>query len=415
MKIKLSKPYITGNELKYIEDIIKNGRDMCGDGLYTKRVQNLMEKRYKTRKALLTTSGTTALEMAVRLLNLKKGDEIIAPSFTFSSTINAILMQSGIKVVFAEIDPKTLNIDPRDIERKITRKTKALMIVHYAGVACEMDKIMRIAKKHNLRVIEDAAQAIESSYKGKYLGTFGDFGCFSFHDTKNITAGEGGALFINTRNKEILEKAEIIREKGTNRSKFFRGEIDKYTWVATGSSYLPSDILAAYLLAQMEQVEKITKLRMKVYRYYKNQLRNLEKRGDIKIPTITRGAKHNAHIFYTLFKSQEQRDFMMGYFKKNNISAVFHYIPLHSAPKGVRLGYKAEDLPVTEDLAGKLLRLPIYSGMRVREYEKVVKSLKKGIIEWDSLNAGKSKNEEIKISRHIMQQFYEGNYHNFRN
>jgi len=397
MRIKLSKPYITGNELKYIEDIIKNGRDMCGDGIYTKRVQNLLEKRYKTRKALLTTSGTTALEMAIRLLNLKKGDEVIAPSFTFSSTINAILMQAGVKVVFAEVNPKTLNIDPEDIKNKITKKTKALMIVHYAGVACEMGKIMRIAKKYNLKVVEDAAQAIESTYKGKYLGTFGDFGCFSFHDTKNITAGEAGALFINTKNKEILEEAEIIREKGTNRTKFFRGEVDKYTWVATGSSYLPSDILAAYLLAQLEQVEKITKLRMKIYNFYKKSLKTFAEKEGIQIPFITRGANHNAHIFYVIFKSQEQRNFVMDFFKKNNISAVFHYIPLHSAPKGVRLGYKAEDLPLTEDLAGRLLRLPIYSGMRAREYKKVVKVFKQGILAWEGLEEKQREHIDIKI------------------
>lgn len=381
MRIKLFKPFITGNELSYIEDIIKNGRDMSGDGVYTKKAQSFMEKRYGAKKVLLTTSGTTALEMAVRLLNLKKGDEIIAPSFTFSSTINAILLSAGVKVVFAEIDKDTLNIDPKDIERKITRKTRALMLVHYAGVACDMGKIMRIAKKHKLRVIEDAAQAIESKYKGRYLGTIGDFGCFSFHDTKNITCGEGGALFINVKEKEILEQAEIIREKGTNRTKFFRGEVDKYTWVETGSSYLPSDILAAYLFAQLEQVEKITKLRKKVYNYYKSKLSKYAKRGVVKIPTITRGATHNAHIFYIVFESQDARNFIMDYFKKNNISAVFHYIPLHSAPRGVKLGYKAEDLPITENLSGRLLRLPIYSSMKTREYKKVVKVFEQAVKE----------------------------------
>ncbi len=408
MRIKLSKPYITGNELKYIEDIIKNGRDMCGDGIYTKRVQNLLEKRYKTRKALLTTSGTTALEMAVRLLNLKKGDEVIAPSFTFSSTINAILLQAGVKVVFAEVDPKTLNISPDDIKKKITKKTKVLMVVHYAGVACEMGKIMRIAKKHNLKVIEDAAQAIESTYKGKQLGTFGDFGCFSFHDTKNITAGEAGALFINTKNKEILEQAEIIREKGTNRTKFFRGEVDKYTWVATGSSYLPSDILAAYLLAQLEQVEKITKLRMKIYNFYKKSLKTFAEKENIQIPTVPTGAKHNAHIFYVLFASQEQRNFTMDFFKKNNISAVFHYIPLHSAPKGMQLGYKSQDLPLTESLAGRLLRLPIYSGMRKREYKKVVKVLRQAVTAWKETQEKETVTLPLRISmeQSFMKTFF---------
>ena len=282
------------------------------------------------------------------------------------------------------------------------------MVVHYAGVACEMGKIMRIAKKHNLKVIEDAAQAIESTYKGKQLGTFGDFGCFSFHDTKNITAGEAGALFINTENKEILEQAEIIREKGTNRTKFFRGEVDKYTWVATGSSYLPSDILAAYLLAQLEQVEKITKLRMKIYNFYKKSLKTFAEKENIQIPTVPTGAKHNAHIFYVLFASQEQRNFTMDFFKKNNISAVFHYIPLHSAPKGMQLGYKSQDLPLTESLAGRLLRLPIYSGMRKREYKKVVKVLRQAVTAWKETQEKETVTLPLRISmeQSFMKTFF---------
>jgi len=376
MNIKFYKPYTTGKELKYISQIFKKKMSMSGDGYFTKKVQDLFEKRYGTRKALLTTSGTTALEMAVRLSNFKKGDEVIVPSFTFSSTVNAILLSHGVRPVFAEVEEPTLNIDPEDIERKITKKTKALMLVHYAGVACEMDKIMQIAKKYKLIVIEDAAQAIDSTYKGKYLGTFGDFGCFSFHDTKNISCGEGGALFINTPDTEILEMAEIIREKGTNRSRFIRGEIDKYTWVETGSSYLPSDLLAAYLLAQMESVEKIISLRKKVYDYYANNLAELENEGFCKLPKLPRYAVGNGHIFYILLNSNEQRNTVMDFVKSKGVAATFHYIPLHSAPRGQRLGYKEQDLPITEDLAGRLLRLPIHSGMRKAEYSYVVSVLK---------------------------------------
>ena len=272
------------------------------------------------------------------------------------------------------------------------------MIVHYAGVSCDMDKIMAISKKRNLKVVEDAAQAIESKYKGKCLGTIGDFGCLSFHDTKNITCGEGGALFINTSNKKTQEKAEIIREKGTNRSKFFRGEIDKYTWVETGSSYLPSDILAAYLLAQLENSELITKKRMKVYDFYKRELDAFNTVGFYKIPVITKNSTHNAHIFYIVFNTTEDRDFVMSYFKKHNISAPFHYIPLHSAPRGVRMGYKASDLPLTEKLASCLIRLPIYSSMTKSESQKVVRIFKEAV-KARILDVNSSKNSEVFIEK----------------
>ncbi len=375
MKIKLFKPYITGNESKYIHDILDNRMDMSGDGKYTKLVHSFLEKRYGTKRALLTTSGTSALELAIRLLNLKPGDEVIAPSFTFSSTINAILLAQGVKVVFAEIEKQTLNIDAKDIERKITKKTKAIMVVHYAGVACDMDKIMTIAKKHNLKVVEDAAQAIEAKYKDKYLGTIGDFGCFSFHDTKNITCGEGGALFINNEEDNAVERAEIIREKGTNRSKFFRGEVDKYTWVDVGSSYLPSDILAAYLLAQLESVEKITRLRQKNYDFYAREVGRFAHKKLLDIPTIPDYAGHNAHIFYIIMPSAQDRNFVMDFMRTNEISATFHYIPLHSAPQGRKLGNVASDLPITEEYAERLLRLPLYSSMTSIERKTVVKVL----------------------------------------
>ena len=379
MKIKLFKPYITGRETKYIHDILDNRLDMSGDGKYTKLVHSFLEKRYGTKRALLTTSGTSALELAIRLLNLNPGDEVIAPSFTFSSTINAILLAQGVKVVFAEIEKETLNIDAKDIERKISKKTKAIMVVHYAGVACDMDNIMTIAKKHNLKVVEDAAQAIEAKYKGKYLGTIGDFGCFSFHDTKNITCGEGGALFINNEEDNAIERAEIIREKGTNRSKFFRGEVDKYTWVDVGSSYLPSDILAAYLLAQLESVERITKLRRMNYDYFVKEVGKFAHKKLLEIPTVPSYAEHNSHIFYIILPSAHDRNFVMDYMRTNEISATFHYIPLHSAPQGRKMGNKAEDLPITEDLAERLLRLPLYSAMTAIERKTVVRVLKEAL------------------------------------
>lgn len=390
MKIKNFKPYITGNEIKYIKDIIDKGYDMSGDGPYTKKVHNLLEKRYGVKKALLTTSGTTALEFAIRLLCLKPGDEVIVPSFTFSSTANAVLVSFGIKVVFAEIDSNTLNIDPNDIERKITNKTRAIIPVHYAGVACDMGRIMKIAKQHNLKVVEDAAQAVEAKYKDQYLGTIGDFGCLSFHDTKNISCGEGGALLINTGDKAIQELAEIIREKGTNRSKFFRGEVDKYTWVEIGSSYLPSDILAAYLLAQLEDVENITKKRLKIYRDYQLKLEFLKQMNGIRMPHIPAYAKHNAHIFYLILKNEKMRDYVMQYLRSKNISAPFHYVPLHSSPLGIRLGFKKDNFPVTEDLSKRLIRLPIYASMTHEEVNYVVKNLKKALTSFENQVPGVS-------------------------
>ena len=375
MKIPFFSPYITGNEIKYIQDIIKKRKDMSGDGEYTKKVHAWFEKRYHVPKVLLTTSGTTALEMAVHLLNLKKGDEVIVPSFTFSSTANAILLQIGLKAVFADVDPNTLNIDPFDIERKITKHTKALLIVHYAGVSCDMDAIMKIAKKHKLKVIEDSAQAIESKYKGKYLGTFGDFGCLSFHDTKNITCGEGGALFINSKDTRIIEEAEIIREKGTNRSKFFRGLIDKYTWVDVGSSYLPSDLLAAYLYAQLERIDQIISQRKKAYEYYRNKLAPYAKKKLFQLPTITKGATHNAHIFYILLPTAKKRDEVLSHLRKNGIGASFHYIPLHSSPQGIKAGGNPRALPITTSISSRLLRLPLFTDISHKEQDYVINQL----------------------------------------
>lgn len=379
MKIPFYKPYITGKELVYIEDIITNNYDLAGDGVYTKKVHAWFENRYNVPKVLLTTSGTTALELAVRLLNLHEGDEVITPSFTFSSTVNAILLSHGAKAVFVDIEDNTLNIDPDKIESAITHKTKALMIVHYAGVAPDMDKVMNIAKKHNLKVIEDAAQAIESTYKGKYLGTFGDFGCMSFHGTKNITAGEGGALFINTHEEKVHEQAEIIREKGTNRSKFLLGLVDKYTWVNLGGSYLPSDLLAAFLFAQLEHIDTITRLRKDAYQYYTHSLREYIKKGVFRIPKISKDQQHNSHIFYIVFKTEGERNRIMKYLRDHGVSAAFHYIPLHSAPYGIEMGNSSSSLPVTTDMAGRLLRLPLYSGISTDEQDYVVDQLKRAI------------------------------------
>ncbi len=379
MKVPFFKPYITGNEITYIQDILDNHLDMSGDGVYTKKVHAFLEKRYHVPKVLLTTSGTTALEMAVQLLQLSPSDEAIVPSFTFSSTANAILLNGGVHAVFADILPTTLNIDPNDVAKKITKKTKAIIVVHYAGVACNMDEIMQLAKKHNLKVIEDAAQAIDSTYKEKYLGTIGDLGCISFHDTKNITCGEGGALFINSPDEHMHEQAEIIREKGTDRSKFFRGLVDKYTWVDVGSSYLPSDLLAAFLYAQLEQMDKILSLRKKAYDYYRKQLEPLVKRGLLKLPTIPQNSTHNAHIFYVLLKNENIRNRILGILRKEGISASFHYIPLHSAPEGLRSGANASDCPVTTDMSGRLLRLPLFSQIAKVQQNFVIETLKKSL------------------------------------
>ncbi len=375
MKIPFSKPYITGKEIEYIKDIIDNGLDTAGDGKYTKLVHRWFEEKYKIPKVLLTTSCTTALEMAVKLLDLKKGDEVIAPSFTFSSTANAILLEKGVVIKFVDVDPKTINIDPIEVEKAITPKTKAIMVVHYAGVSCDMDKIMDLAKKNNLKVIEDAAQAIGSKYKGKYLGTIGDFGCLSFHGTKNIVSGEGGALLINNPDSETIEKAEILREKGTNRSKFLRGVIDKYTWVEIGGSYLPSDMLAAFLYAQLEMEEEITRLRVDKYNYYHDQLKSLEQKGKLTLPTIPEGQEHNAHIFFILLPNAEVRNALMDFLRSREIGAVAHYVPLHSSPVGQNLGYKQEDFPVTNDINDTLLRLPLFAQISKDDQDLIVENI----------------------------------------
>lgn len=364
-------PYV-GGEIEYIKQAVEN-KKICGDGEFTKKCNKWMEDRFHAQKVLLTTSGTTALEMATILSGLRNGDEVILPSFTFSSTATSVVL-TGATLVFVDVRPDTMNIDETKIEAAITDKTKAIIAVHYAGVACEMDTIMDIAKRHNLIVIEDAAQAVMSTYKGKALGTIGDFGCYSFHETKNYSMGEGGALVIN--NPKYNESAEILREKGTNRSKFFRGQVDKYTWVDYGSSYLPSDMNAAYLLAQLEKADEINDNRLTSWQYYYDNLKYLQEEGKIELPVIPEGCIHNAHMFYVKLKNLEERTDFISYLRENDVQSTFHYIPLHSAPAGNKFGrFDGEDVYTTAE-SERLTRLPMYYGMSVEDRAKVVEVVK---------------------------------------
>lgn len=375
MIIPFNRPYVTGNEVTYIDRLLQSGNTIAGDGSYTKKVSAFIESRFGARRALMTTSCTSALELATYLLRLKPEDEVIVPSFTFPSTANPVLL-SGARVVFADIQADTLNVDPDDIERKITPHTRAIYPVHYAGVACDMDAIRDIAGSHGLRVVEDAAHGVNAKYKEKYLGTIGDFGCYSFHETKNYSCGEGGALLINTDDRKIFERAEILREKGTDRSKFYRGEIDKYTWIDVGSSYLPGDILSAFLYAQLEQLDEIQQKRLSVYRAYYVALQPLEREGLLQLPTIPAYASHNAHLFHILFRNKVARDEAMRRLKERGVSALFHYLPLHTSPMGKRLGYRRGDLPVTEQASDRLLRLPLYAGITAEELDYVISNVR---------------------------------------
>lgn len=366
--INFNEPPYTGKEFDYMRQAVENLK-ICGDGPFTKKCNKWFEDRFSAQKVLLTTSGTTALEMATLLCDLKEGDEVILPSYTFSSTATSIVL-TGAKLVFVDIRPDTMNIDENKIEEAITEKTKAIMVVHYAGVACEMDAIMAIAKKYNLKVIEDAAQGVMSTYKGKPLGTIGDFGCYSFHETKNYSMGEGGALVIN--NPAYNERAEILREKGTNRAKFFRGQIDKYTWVDYGSSYLPSDLNAAYLWAQLEKADEINNDRLKSWDYYYDNLKELEEKGLIELPVVPEECKHNAHMFYIKLKNLEERTKFIAYMRENEILTVFHYIPLHSAPAGIKFGrFNGEDEFTTKE-SDRLVRLPMYYKLLSVHIKKIV-------------------------------------------
>ena len=373
MFVAFNKPPYIGKESEYVLDAVNKGH-ISGDGEYTKKCAKKLEELSGTKRALLTTSCTHATEMAALLSDIKPGDEVIMPSYTFVSTADAFVLR-GATPVFVDIRPDTMNIDETLIEDAITSKTKAIVPVHYAGVGCEMNTIMDIARRHNLTVIEDAAQAIASTYKGKALGTFGDFGCYSFHETKNISMGEGGALLI--QNEDMIEPAEIIREKGTNRAKFFRGQIDKYTWVNYGSSYLPSDMNAAYLWAQIENIDIIQKKRLSVWNRYREGLSELEKKEYIEFGVIPDECTNNAHMFYIKVRDLENRTDLLKFLTENGIQAVFHYVPLHSAPAGRKFGrFNGEDRYTTKE-SERLIRLPLFYSISDEEVEYTIEMLLK--------------------------------------
>lgn len=366
--IRFNVPPYVGKETEYMKEAIDSHK-ICGDGEFTKRCNAWIEEHTGTAKALLTTSGTQALEMAALLSDIQPGDEVILPSYTFVSTANAFVLR-GAKLVFVDIRPDTMNIDEKLIEDAITDKTRAIVPVHYAGVGCEMDTIMDIAKRHNLVVVEDAAQGVNAFYKGRALGSIGDYGCFSFHETKNYSMGEGGAILINR--SEQIEDAEIIREKGTDRSRFFRGQVDKYTWVNIGSSFLPSDINAAYLMAQLEMADEINENRLQSWARYNEGLQDLAQEGVIELPYIPEECAHNAHMFYIKTKDMEERKALISYLKERDIAAVFHYVPLHSAPAGLRFGrFHGEDRYTTKE-SERLLRLPMYYNLSESDQQKVI-------------------------------------------
>lgn len=370
--IKFNIPPYVGKEQEYIAQAIAD-RKICGDGAFTKKCSQWIEAYTKTSKALLTTSCTHATEMSALLCDIRPGDEVIMPSYTFVSTANAFVLRGAVPV-FVDIRPDTMNIDENLIEDAVTDRTKAIVPVHYAGVSCEMDKILEIAGKYHLKVVEDAAQGVMSEYKGQPLGAIGDFGCFSFHETKNYSMGEGGCLLI--RDKNMIEKAEIIREKGTNRSKFFRGEVDKYSWVDAGSSYLPSELNAAYLYAQLEQAQEIYDNRMSSWNLYYEQLSSLEADGKVVLPTIPDGCRHNAHMFYIKAADLEERTRLISFLKENGVHCVFHYIPLHSAKAGCQFGrFNGEDRFTTKE-SERLLRLPMYYGLTESDVSFVCSKIK---------------------------------------
>jgi dTDP-4-amino-4,6-dideoxygalactose transaminase len=370
-KIPFNKPFLTGKEIEHIASAINNS-GIAADGYFTRRCAELLADRFSIIKVLMTPSCTAALEMAAILCDLKPGDEVIMPSFTFVSTANAVV-RCGAKPAFADIRPDTLNIDERLIEQRITANTRAIFVVHYAGVSCEMDKIMAIADKHELIVVEDAAQGVNATYNGRALGSIGHLGAYSFHDTKNYVSGEGGALCVNS--PEFVERAEIIRDKGTNRSQFFRGEVDKYTWVDVGSSFVPAEIACAFLLAQLEAMDEITARRREVHQFYLENLSPLEEKELLTIQRTPAGYETNFHMFYVLLRDGKTRDGLMAHLKQNGISAVFHYVPLHTSAMGKQFGYREGDLPLTEDLSARLLRLPFYPDITRDEQMRVVSCL----------------------------------------
>lgn len=366
--IDFNRPAFVGKEMDYIRDAVNRGM-LCGDGIYTKKCSRWIEERFKVKHTLLTTSCTHALEMAAYLAGIEEGDEVIMPSYTFVSTADAFVLR-GAKIVFVDIRSDTMNIDEQLIEQAITPRTKAIVPVHYAGVACEMDKIMKLALKYDLKVIEDAAQGVDAFYKGRALGTIGDFGCYSFHETKNYTMGEGGALLF--QKDEYLEKAEILREKGTDRSKFFRGQVDKYRWMDYGSSYLPSELNAAYLYAQLEEADRISSKRREIYDYYHRNLKGLAEEGKIEQPFVPDTCTHNAHMYYLKVRDIEVRTRLLKYLRKNEIISVFHYVPLHSSPAGLRFGrFAGEDIYTTRE-SERLLRLPMFYNLDMEQVKRIV-------------------------------------------
>lgn len=370
--IRFNVPPCVGNEFEYIKQAVEN-QHICGDGEFTKKCSAWIEERTKSSKVLLTTSCTHALEMAALLCGVNEGDEVIMPSYTFVSTADAFVLR-GAKIVFVDVRPDTMNIDETKIEAAITPKTKVIAVVHYAGVACEMDTIMDIAKRHGLMVVEDAAQGIMSEYKGKALGTIGDFGCFSFHETKNYSMGEGGALLI--KDPKYIDQAEILREKGTDRSKYYRGQVDKYRWMDFGSSYLPSDMNAAYLYAQLEIADKINEKRLADFNRYYEALKYLEEEGKIELPCIPEGCVHNGHMFYLKTKDMDVRTRFIDFMKEKDILTVFHYIPLHSAPAGEKFGtFFGEDEYTTKD-SERLVRLPMYYSLTDEDQKYIISAVK---------------------------------------
>ena len=370
--IEFNVPPFVGREMTYMAEAVAS-HTICGDGAFTRKCNGWLEQKFGTRKALLTTSGTTALDMAALLCGLEPGDEVILPSYTFSSTATAFVL-AGAKLVFVDIRPDTMNLDERKVEDAITERTRVIVPVHYAGIACEMDTLLAIARKYGLKVTEDAAQGVMSRYHGQALGTLGDFGCYSFHETKNFSMGEGGALLI--REEEYIERAEILREKGTNRSKFFRGQVDKYTWVDFGDSYLPSELNAAYLWAQLEAAEEMNARRLTAWNRYDAELRPLAEEGLFQVPTVPAGCEHNAHMYYLKCRDLSERTEFIRHMKSRGIQCVFHYVPLHSAPAGRKYGrFHGEDEFTTRE-SERLVRLPMYDRIAAEDQAAVVKGVR---------------------------------------
>jgi dTDP-4-amino-4,6-dideoxygalactose transaminase len=370
-RIPFNRPYASGKELIYIAEAQGN-HHLSGDGLFTKRCHQWIEQQTGCAKALLTHSCTSALDLAALLLDIESGDEVIMPSYTFVSTANAFVLRGAVPV-FVEIREDTLNLDERLIEAAITPRTRAIVPVHYAGVSCEMDSIIAIARRHDLRIVEDAAQGIMAGYKGRALGAIGDLGTFSFHETKNIIAGEAGSLLV--RDADLVLRAEIMREKGTDRGRFFRGEVDKYTWQDVGSSFLPSEIIAAFLWAQLEEAQRITRERMTIWQRYHQMLAPLEREGLLRRPIVPSDCQHNGHLYYILLPSELERQKVLDELKENNIHAVFHYVPLHSSPAGVRFGRTHGDLSLTTSLSQRLVRLPMWLGLNEAQQQRVCDAL----------------------------------------